>query len=103
MPGKISRKVSPRRKGPYKIMKKVTPLAYQLDLPESARIYPVVSIQYLTPYTCKDNPFDRVQPPPGPLEYHSDSSANDSKDVYEVERIVNYKLKKGRVKRYLIR
>jgi len=105
MPGTVkNKKTSPRREGPYKIKRKVTSLAYELELPDGSQIHPVVSIQYLTPYNCRDDPFSRRPEPPGPLLYdehaHSDS---DDDPVYEVERIVDHKPKKGKVKEYLVR
>lgn len=105
LPGNPSRKVSPRRAGPYTIIRKVTPLAYELELPASTRIHPVISIQYLSAYNCDEDPFERRHPAPGPLEYneHSDSSANEDEKVFELDRIVDHKPKKGPAKKYLVR
>jgi hypothetical protein len=106
MPGTIkNRKTAPRREGPYKIKRKVTSLAYELELPEGSQIHPVISIQYLSPYNCRDDPFNRRSDPPGPLQYdeHSHSNSDGDDPIYEVERIVDHRPKKGRVREYLVR
>ena len=43
-------------KGPYTVIKKVLPLAYQLNFSKSKeQINPVVSIQYLLPYKANND------------------------------------------------
>jgi hypothetical protein len=97
-----SNKTLPRRDGPYTIIRKISPLAYELQLPTASKIHPVVSIQYLTPYNCDDDPFKRRQPEPGPLDYHSQTESDD--EVYEVERIVDHQPKNGnKIRKYLVR
>ena len=92
LPGKPNRKYSQQRAGKFTIKRKVSHLAYELDLPESWHIHPVISIAHLFP--CQDNsdpdPFNRTQPPPGPLEYNTDDTTH-TDDVYELERIIDHK------------
>jgi hypothetical protein len=42
--GKQNAKTMPRREGPYKITKKISPLAYELKLPNKSGIHPTISI-----------------------------------------------------------
>jgi len=104
--GKPNRKEMPRRQGSYTIVRKVSPLAYELDFPPQdgpgRRLHPVVSIQYLKRYKTDEDPFDRIPPPPGPVEYEGDSDDTGDGDAYEIERIVDHMDRKdGR--RYLVR
>jgi hypothetical protein len=104
--GNQNAKTSPRREGPYTIKRIVTPLAYELDLPYGSKIHPVISIQYLTKYECDDDPFERRPIPPGPLEYEQGEYSGDTDDdgkVYEVERVVDHRPKKGKIREYLVR
>ncbi len=101
--GSQNRKEMPRRQGPYLIKRKVTKLAYELDLPNDVNIHPVISIQYLTAYNCDEDPFQRQPPPPGPVEYGSgDEHSEGDGEVYEVERIVDHRRHRGR-DQYLVR
>ncbi|KAL8366740.1 hypothetical protein RB595_010549 [Gaeumannomyces hyphopodioides] len=106
--GRQNKKEAPRRQGPYDIVRKVSPLAYELDFKKSdlqSRLHPVVSIQYLTKYNCDDDPFHRKPPAPGPVEYTpSDEDSDADSPSYEVERVVTHGLY-GRNKRprYLVR
>jgi hypothetical protein len=104
LPGARSKKTSPRRDGPYTITRKVTNLAYELDLPKGSKVHPVISVQYLSPYNCDDDKFGRRPHKPGPLEYneHGDDSSDDD-PVYELERIVDHRPKKGKVREYRVR
>jgi hypothetical protein len=99
LPGKPNRKYSQQRTQPLTIKRKVSHLAYELDIPLSWRIHPVISIAHLTPApNPEDNPdpFNRIQPPPGPLEYDTDDTSNAEGEVYELERLVEHKKVKGR-------
>lgn len=107
--GKHNNKVSQRQLGPFKIIRKVSPLAYELDLPQQqgagARLHPVISIQHLRPGHLHDDPFERTAKPPGPVEYGSDSD-NGNEQSWELERVVDERvrrLKKGSRKEYLVR
>ena len=46
----ITPELAARWVGPYKVKRKISPLAYELDLPPSLRIHPVFHITKLKPY-----------------------------------------------------
>ena len=85
LPGERNAKESAKREGPYTITRKVTPLAYELELPKGSKIHPVISVQYLTKYNCDNDPFQRRPPPPRPIDYISSDGEG---DFYLVDRIV---------------
>ncbi|SRR6266699_2144988 len=45
--GRANKREMPRRLGPYPIVRKIFPFAYELDLPAGNRIHPVIFIVYL--------------------------------------------------------
>lgn len=58
-------KLSFIKEGPFKILRKITSLSYELKLPDWLYIHPVVTIDHLKPVS-KD-PYKRSVPPPGPI------------------------------------
>src|SRR6266403_1127371 len=89
-------KLTPKRLGPFKITKEISPVAYQLALPVNWRIHNVFHASLLTPYheTAAHGP-NFTRPPPDLI---------DGEEEYEVERIVAHR-QFGRSKRlqYLIK
>jgi hypothetical protein len=76
-----SRKLSPRRYGPYSIKEQVSPVTYHLILPTSLRIHNVFHVDLLTPYhETKEHGANYTQPPPELI---------DGEKEYEVEEIIN--------------
>ena len=105
--GRTNKREMPRRQGPYPIVRKISPLAYELDLPAGNRIHLMISIIYLTRYYTTDNPYNRIPPLPGLVEYgiESDSiSSDDERDGkrWELERVVDHKNRCGKTW-YLVR
>jgi len=89
-----SRKLSPRRYGPYKVKEQVSPVTYRLDLPTSLRIHNVFHVDLLTPYhETKEHGANYTQPPPELI---------DGEEEYEVEEITNERTYR-RKKQYLIK
>ena len=90
----------PRRLGLYSIVWKIFPLVYKLDLLAGNRIYPVISIAYLTRYHVSDDLYNRILPPLGPVEYGSEldsMSGDDERDGkrWELERVVDHENRRG--------
>lgn len=104
LPDMPNKKLSNQRAGPFEIIQRVSELAYKLKLPAVMRIYPVVLIAQLEPAET-DDLFDRKRPDhPGPVEMEG-AEATDSKskeahngtqseEVYEVEQILDKRLRK---------
>ena len=51
--------------GPFKVKRRVGKVAFELDLPETFDIHPVISCIHLEP--AKEDPFNRQTPPPPPI------------------------------------
>ena len=64
-----SAKLAPRRHGPFKIIKVISPVAYELELPLQWKIHPVFHASLLTPYieTSAHGP-NYTRPPPDLVE-----------------------------------
>jgi hypothetical protein len=89
-----SKKLAPKREGPFTIIEVMGPLTYKLQLPTSWRVHPVIHATLLSPY--KENSthgrnFNR--PPPDLI---------DGEHEYEIEAIIAHK-KKGRGFQYLVK
>ena len=89
-----SRKLSPKKEGPFIISDVKGPLTYQLSLPDRWKIHPVFHITLLSPYrenTAHGKNFP--EPPPDLIE---------GEHEYEVESILSAR-GKGKRRRYLIK
>ena len=76
-------KLAPKCHWPFKIMKEISPVAYQLELPRAWTIHDIFHSLLLTPY--KETPKHRAQfqcPPPELI---------DNEEEYEVEDIINHR------------
>jgi hypothetical protein len=78
-------KLSFTKEGPFKIRRKVSSLAYELELPEWLKIHPIISIDYLQPKTL--NLYKRAKPELGPI--HVDSQAR-----YIIEKICKKEIRR---------
>jgi len=88
-------KLAPKRYGPFKIIKEISPVAYQLALPLTWKIHNTFHASLLSPYreTTAYGP-NFSQPPPDLI--------ND-KEQYEVEQICNHQyFGRNRTLQYLI-
>ena len=92
-----SRKLDFKKQGKFKIIRQVSPYAYELDLPTTMRIHPVFHTSLLSP--AGDNPLPgHRQPEPPPVIV-------DGEQEWEIQEIVDSKrTKKGsRNIKYLVR
>ncbi|KAF3803874.1 Transposon Tf2-11 polyprotein [Colletotrichum gloeosporioides] len=100
LPGKPSPKTSPQYTEPIKVLERVGPLAYRLDLPPTMNVHPVISIAYLIPATNpQDDPFRRTPLPAIPVDVDDPRQAEwrDWFAHYEIERILDKRvLRRGR-------
>ncbi|XP_049334311.1 uncharacterized protein LOC111197505 [Astyanax mexicanus] len=85
-----SKKLSPRFIGPFRIVKQVTPVSYQLALPANYRIAPTFHVSLLKPVSSSlQNPGSVTEPPP-PLDI-------DGAPAYSVNSLLDSKLRRGRL------
>ena len=91
-----SRKLLPKYLGPFRVIRVVNPVAYELALPASmSQVHPVFHVSLLAEYRSDGC----VQPPPPPIEL-------DEELEYEVEAILDKRTRKrGRllIPEYLIK
>ena len=74
-----SRKLSPKRLGPYKVIRRTGDLDYELKLPPSVPVHPVFHVSLISPY--KNSPIPgRMPTEPPPIEVEGE-------EEYEVEHI----------------
>src|SRR5712671_4139993 len=77
-----SKKLAPKRVGPFRITKVISPVVFQLDLPPSWRIHDVFHTSLLTSY-CETTAYgpNFIKPPPDLI---------DGEEEYEVEAVLNH-------------
>ncbi|EEB99712.1 hypothetical protein MPER_00550, partial [Moniliophthora perniciosa FA553] len=91
--GYPTKKLSPKREGPFEIIEALGPVNYRLELPEQWKIHNVFHANLLTPF--KENEVhgpNYSEPPPDLI--------NDEEE-YEIEAIVAHKPKKN-PKKFLV-
>jgi hypothetical protein len=88
-----SKKLGPKRLGPFTVVKRVGDLDYQLALPPSLKLHDVFHVDRLSPW--KGNEVNgELPPPPGPIEI-------DDEEEYEVEAILDSRFFRRRLQ-YLV-
>lgn len=96
-------KVSQQYAGPFTIKRKVGNLAYELNLPPTMKIHPVISVAHLDPAPRSADPFGREPPRSGPI---SEADAGGFSDVYEIQSLLSRRHRTVRGKRrteYLVK
>lgn len=105
LPGKASRKFGQQRFA-AKVKRRVGNLAYELELPPTMNMHPVVSVQWLTEAIPPGrDPYKRDHKLPGPVEpaeEDDDGEWRDEYEHYEVERIEDKRVSRGRID-YLVK
>lgn len=88
-------KIGMQRVGPFRVVDKIGRLAYKLELPDTWRIHPVISVAQLEP--APSDPFGRAVDPPPAIEV-------DGEEEFEIEAILESAIR-GRKKNlhYLVR
>lgn len=97
IPSLANQKLSLQRVGPFIIKRKIGELAYELDLPPTMAIHPVISIAQLEPAPKGSDPFQREyswDPPPV-------KSEGDSAPYYEIERLIGKQVSRKKTQ-YLV-
>jgi hypothetical protein len=80
--GKTNRKLLPKWVGPFKVVQKVGPVSYELEMTPGWRVHPVFHVSLLEPYKSDG----RIRPPPPPIELEFALE-------YEVEAIEKHRIK----------
>jgi hypothetical protein len=91
-----TRKLAPKRYGPFNVSQKILPVAYRLDLPAHMKVHNVFHIDLLTPYKETEQYGLAYTPPPPDLI--------DGHEEQEVEAILDVRQKgRSRALQYLIK
>ena len=89
-----SRKLAPKREGPFEITEVMGPVTYRLKLPNQWHIHPIFHASLLSPYQETDvHGPNFPQPPPDLIE---------GEEEFEVEAIIAHQ-KRGRTHQYLVK
>jgi hypothetical protein len=84
-----SAKLATQNYGPYEIIEQLGTVTFKLKLPQSMRVHPVFHSSKFIPYH-EDRIGNRQPPKPAPIEVEGHNE-------WEVEKILNSKVKQGRV------
>jgi hypothetical protein len=98
LPKNSANSLKPRRIGPYKITRVISPVAYELELPESMKIHPIFHVSLLSPYYDSQEHFpDRMVPDRPP------SIEIGGEQEFEVEEIIGDRVYRNRYPEFLVK
>jgi hypothetical protein len=96
--GAGSRKLKAKYVGPFKVLRRISPTSYEIDLPANIHVHPVINLEYLKDYHPTPDRFSaRDVPPPEPIE-----SAAGAEPEYEVDHIKDHRTTKKQGLQYLV-
>ena len=87
----------PRRLGPFKVIKVLSPTAYMLELPKTMKCHPVFHVSQLSPYFSPTEEFPGRSEPEEPVPIVVDGN-----EEWEVEEILDSDIFNNK-KRYLVK
>ena len=83
-----SRKLSPRRYGPFKVLQRISLVAYRIELPQTMKIHNVFHVDLLIPHHQTEAYGETYRQPPPELI--------DGEEEYEIEEIIDQRTDKRR-------
>src|SRR5712671_2017312 len=90
-----TKKLAPKRYGPFKILKKISKVAYKLLLPTSMRIHDIFHFDLLTPFTQTETY--------GPAYSRPTPDLIDDEEHYKIEEVIDARCKgRGKKLEYLV-
>jgi Chromo (CHRromatin Organisation MOdifier) domain len=90
----LSKKLSSQRYRPFEVLQRISPVTYQIKLPQTWKIHNVFCVDLLTPYhETQAYGTMHSQPPPELI---------DGKEEYEVKEIIDYRTFR-RKRQYLVK
>lgn len=92
---RYSNKLGWKKLGPFEIRRKISPHAYELNLPKSMKIHPIFHISLLYPAATDPVPGQLQKPPPPVIV--------DGVEEYEIEEIYNSRMHKQKGLQYLVK
>ena len=106
VPGIKNKKLSIQRVGRFKIKRRVSPLAYELELPSNMKIHPVISVTNLEPLPPGEDPYKRrVNDHPPPIEEEDGTEDNNLDKEWKsfyIEKLLDKRLRRyGRGKKII--
>lgn len=102
IPGLTNPKLHHQRIGPFKVLERVGPLAYRLQLTPVMRIHPVVSIAQLEPAAKGFDPYGRVKHSNPPPVVEKDSLDPNEAEEYTIEALIGKRTSRNRTQ-YLVK
>ena len=89
------RKLSPWRYRPFKVLQRISPVAYRIELPQTMKIHNVFHVDLLIPHRQTEAYGETYRQPPPELI--------DGEEEYEIEEIIDQRTDKRRQKKqYLV-